>query len=339
MKRSCAIEADKPKNKKGTHSFTSTYTPMSSKTSPAAAAITPLAIFDLTTTTISSQEMQSEITLKSHTINMQREEMEKMRKVIKTEKISAETPKVIVETAFSDSEMEMQNDQQRQNDRIEQAIHSARETPFKKPMRKKSMPSGAPPFPRASTWEACRLASHMTGTHKNGKRLFNCSKCRRSFGNATDRDAHNKWCCTPSYECYICRMNIQQRSKLKMHMATHDTHECHACKKSFRSVYALQYHLTVSHGDTNKQASKQKHAKSKTFQPIPQQARERPFECTICGNRYAVKKNLREHLDAKHNPNGKKFECSVAKNPSEVVPPAKREPTKNRRAAATKPVE
>lgn len=71
--------------------------------------IVPIAMFDLTTTRISTQEKDSEIALKNHTINMQRKEIGKMQKQIKQEHPSAEeTHKVMVVEVPSEPEMEME---------------------------------------------------------------------------------------------------------------------------------------------------------------------------------------------------------------------------------------
>ena len=96
-----------------------------------------------------------------------------------------------------------------------------------------------------------RLTSHLTKSHKNNQRLFNCGQCRRRFAQKSKKDKHEIRCRTRRYECYVCKKFVAKcTADLKRHMRIHTGEkpfQCMVCNRYFRQRYTLKYHLNSIH--------------------------------------------------------------------------------------------
>jgi len=108
----------------------------------------------------------------------------------------------------------------------------------------------------------------------SGKRPFECSICRKRFGQKSCLEVHTRiHTAVKLFECTFCTERFSRKFNLKLHIRVHEgknMFECSICKKKFGQKCNLEAHTRVHTG-------------------------ERPFVCTICSKRFTQKSGLNYH--------------------------------------------
>lgn len=100
------------------------------------------------------------------------------------------------------------------------------------------------------------LSTHVTQTHMNDQRLFNCSRCMRRFIQETEKQSHELGCKSCRFECYLCKKYVtKNKTNMQTHMRIHSGAKpfgCMICNQHFGRKYHVKRHLNSVHGRKHK---------------------------------------------------------------------------------------
>ncbi|XP_063701567.1 zinc finger protein 761-like [Culicoides brevitarsis] len=125
------------------------------------------------------------------------------------------------------------------------------------------------------------LRQHIVNFHTNPqeKRIYNCETCNKSFFSKYNLEKHefiHKPDEEKPFRCRECGKGFGDKHKFQQHLACHDTKTsnlycCPTCGKGMKYKQSLETHMRIHTGDT-------------------------PYECQVCGKKFADRGNYRQHL-------------------------------------------
>ncbi|XP_031635552.1 gastrula zinc finger protein XlCGF49.1-like [Contarinia nasturtii] len=104
-------------------------------------------------------------------------------------------------------------------------------------------------FCEKTFYQRIDLKRHLT-TH-NKKQPIRCSKCWKKFVEEGDKKVHEEHCNRRHYQCYLCRISMQNSSGLKVHTRNHHTGDrpfsCDFCAARFVWRFGFKRHMETVH--------------------------------------------------------------------------------------------
>jgi len=103
-------------------------------------------------------------------------------------------------------------------------------------------------------YPSCQITLKRHEQSHNWKRVFDCPKCDRKFGNSSNRDKHVRGMHEKlkPYKCTICDKKFSDPSELKKHIQSHTKEhlfKCMAenCAKTFKYSNEVRAHMWRDH--------------------------------------------------------------------------------------------
>uniref|UniRef100_A0A3B3RWL0 Gastrula zinc finger protein XlCGF57.1-like n=1 Tax=Paramormyrops kingsleyae TaxID=1676925 RepID=A0A3B3RWL0_9TELE len=142
----------------------------------------------------------------------------------------------------------------------------------------------------------------MGARAERGKKQYNCTHCRKSFGRLIDLKAHRIiHAAEKPFTCTQCGKSFALKRSLKMHFLIHTGEKpfsCIECGKCFNQKSLLKQHQSIHKGERlfscdicgkrfNRAYGLKKHQIVHTG--------ERAFRCEICGKSFSIAGNLHRH--------------------------------------------
>ncbi|XP_044028054.1 zinc finger protein 2-like [Siniperca chuatsi] len=153
----------------------------------------------------------------------------------------------------------------------------------------------------------------------NGKKLFSCSECGKTFGRKTHLREHQR-CHTGEkpFSCSICKKCFSWRRQLQRHTRVHTGEKrlsCSVCDKMFNWPYQLRIHQCVGESSQLHQRQTQPQSGLNSLKahevPVSDMGRntKKQFPCSRCGKVFGYKDSLLRHTRC--HTGEKPFSCSV----------------------------
>jgi len=156
---------------------------------------------------------------------------------------------------------------------------------------------------------------HIEEVHE-GKKPFTCTICNSSFSKKTHlvnhvASVHEK---RKPFSCHLCKKSFPEKSTLTKHiLGVHEKkkpHKCPMCPAAFLQKSHLQPHIDSVHLGRKDESKKVKcdhcdtiFCSMKTMKKHVEIVHEgkKPFECTFCDKKFAIKGGLITHLRSMHD--------------------------------------
>ncbi|XP_035713671.1 zinc finger protein 596-like [Folsomia candida] len=150
-------------------------------------------------------------------------------------------------------------------------------------------------FPGCEKSYLCKYEAmkHHRIEHSENPIQFPCILCGKWFNLRSKLHQHIPTHTTEKpYNCPICGRSFPHKASMKRHEKTHlaqsdrDVFQCDVCPQTFVRRDALQHHIRVVHEN------------------------QRNYPCSICGKRFSVSAEVRNHMEARHSAHkGKIHSC------------------------------
>ncbi|XP_060802491.1 zinc finger protein 470 isoform X2 [Amyelois transitella] len=158
------------------------------------------------------------------------------------------------------------------------------------------------------------LSIHLD-LHVNKYGSFKCLYCEESFNNISELAKHKKtnhFSAIP-LDCHICSERFSTHNKLVKHLKEHlklNGFICQYCGKEYKELNSMRRHVQVSHAGRRIVCPVcNKKLKGHLSEHMRVHEKERPHECTICGQRFTQSTQLNVHR--RSHTGDRPYECRI----------------------------
>ncbi|OXA47383.1 PR domain zinc finger protein 5 [Folsomia candida] len=137
------------------------------------------------------------------------------------------------------------------------------------------------------------LTKHVKAGHVENPVRFPCTRCGKEFktraylGRHVSTHTTDKPCkCATCGKCFACRRYMTIHKRIHTQKSGRETFQCHLCLQTFLTKYGVQRHIRVIH------------------------EKQRNHRCTFCEKSFSSPSHLKNHVDAKHDPDKKIYTCT-----------------------------